>query len=58
MTPVLEITDVTFRRDGKQIIDGISLTVNEGEVVGLPTDGKDDRRDRRRHGDIGPDDQK
>ena len=31
MTTVLELADVTFRRDGKQIIDGISLTVNEGE---------------------------
>lgn len=31
MTPVLEINDVTFRRDGKQIIDGISLTVQSGE---------------------------
>lgn len=31
MTPVLELVDVTFRRDGKQIIDGISLTVHEGE---------------------------
>jgi len=31
VTPVLEITDVTFRRDGKQIIDGISLTVQAGE---------------------------
>jgi iron complex transport system ATP-binding protein len=31
MTPVLEISDVTFRRDGKQIIDGISLTVQAGE---------------------------
>ena len=31
MTPVLELADVTFRRDGKQIIDGISLTVNAGE---------------------------
>jgi iron complex transport system ATP-binding protein len=31
MTPVLEISDVTFRRDGKQIIDGISLTVQSGE---------------------------
>lgn len=29
--PVLELTDVTFRRSGKQIIDGISLTVHEGE---------------------------
>lgn len=29
--PVLELTDVTFRRDGKQIIDGISLHVGEGE---------------------------
>ena len=29
MTPVLEIADVTFRRDGKQIIDGISLTMGE-----------------------------
>jgi iron complex transport system ATP-binding protein len=28
---VLELADVTFRRDGKQIIDGISLTVGEGE---------------------------
>jgi iron complex transport system ATP-binding protein len=31
VTAVLELADVTFRRDGKQIIDGISLTVNEGE---------------------------
>lgn len=31
MKPVLQLDDVTFRRDGKQIIDGISLTVNEGE---------------------------
>jgi ABC-type molybdenum transport system ATPase subunit/photorepair protein PhrA len=31
VTPVLELADVTFRRDGKQIIDGISLTVNAGE---------------------------
>lgn len=31
MTPVLELADVTFRRDGKQIIDGISLTVQPGE---------------------------
>ena len=31
MTPVLELADVTFRRDGKQIIDGISLAVNAGE---------------------------
>src|SRR3954462_486648 len=31
MTVVLELADVTFRRDGKQIIDGISLTVAEGE---------------------------
>ena len=31
MTPVLDIVDVTFRREGKQIIDGISLTVQAGE---------------------------
>ena len=31
MKPVLELADVTFRRDGKQIIDGISLTVLRGE---------------------------
>jgi iron complex transport system ATP-binding protein len=31
VTTVLELADVTFRRDGKQIIDGISLTVNEGQ---------------------------
>jgi iron complex transport system ATP-binding protein len=31
MTPILELSDVTFRRDGKHIIDGISLSVNEGE---------------------------
>lgn len=31
MTAVLELADVTFRRNGKQIIDGISLTVNEGQ---------------------------
>ncbi|WP_245672215.1 ABC transporter ATP-binding protein [Nocardia anaemiae] len=30
-TPVLRLTDVTFRREGKQIIDGISLTVHAGE---------------------------
>ncbi|QIS03579.1 ATP-binding cassette domain-containing protein [Nocardia brasiliensis] len=29
--PVLELTDVTFRRAGKKIIDGISLTVRAGE---------------------------
>lgn len=28
---VLELDNVTFRREGKQIIDGISLTVREGE---------------------------
>jgi iron complex transport system ATP-binding protein len=31
VTPVLELADVTFRREGKQIIDGISLTVQAGE---------------------------
>ncbi|MUL63583.1 ABC transporter ATP-binding protein [Mycobacterium sp. CBMA 234] len=31
MTPVLELDNVTFRREGKQIIDGISLIVQEGE---------------------------
>ena len=31
MTPVLELDNVTFRREGKQIIDGISLTVQPGE---------------------------
>ncbi|WP_102140930.1 ABC transporter ATP-binding protein [Mycobacterium hubeiense] len=31
MTAVLQLADVTFRRDGKQIIDGISLTVQQGE---------------------------
>lgn len=31
MTPVLELADVTFRRNGKQILDGISLTVHAGE---------------------------
>lgn len=30
-SPVLELRDVTFRRDGKQIIDGVSLVVGEGE---------------------------
>ncbi|MEV6138474.1 ATP-binding cassette domain-containing protein [Nocardia sp. NPDC051990] len=30
-TPVLQLTDVIFRREGKQIIDGISLTVHAGE---------------------------
>ncbi|MFC8044660.1 ABC transporter ATP-binding protein [Nocardia sp. NPDC057353] len=28
---VLELSDVTFRRDGRQIIDGVSLTVRAGE---------------------------
>lgn len=31
MTPVLELGEVTFRREGRQIIDGISLTVRAGE---------------------------
>ena len=31
MNAVLELTDVTFRRDGKQILGGISLTVGAGE---------------------------
>ena len=31
MAAVLDLAEVTFRRDGKQIIDGISLTVYEGE---------------------------
>ncbi|MHC9292843.1 ABC transporter ATP-binding protein [Mycobacterium sp. LTG2003] len=31
MTSVLELDEVTFRRNGKQIIDGISLTVQAGE---------------------------
>ncbi len=31
MTPVLELNDVTFRRAGKQILGGISLTVHAGE---------------------------
>ena len=35
MTAVLELADVTFRRDGKQIIDGISLVVGEGEPWAL-----------------------
>ncbi|WP_174867374.1 ABC transporter ATP-binding protein [Nocardia arthritidis] len=29
--PVLELTEVTFRREGKQIIDGISLTVRSDQ---------------------------
>jgi iron complex transport system ATP-binding protein len=31
VTPVLELADVTFRRAGKQIIDGVSVTVQAGE---------------------------
>ena len=31
MTTVLRLDEVTFRRDGKQIIDGVSLTVAAGE---------------------------
>ncbi|RJO73539.1 ATP-binding cassette domain-containing protein [Nocardia panacis] len=31
MSIVLELSEVTFRREGKQIIDGISLTVRSGE---------------------------
>ncbi|MFC9897034.1 ABC transporter ATP-binding protein [Nocardia sp. NPDC127579] len=31
MTPVLELDTVTFRRDGNQILHGISLTVRPGE---------------------------
>jgi iron complex transport system ATP-binding protein len=30
-SPVLELRDVTFRRDGKEIIRGVSFTVNQGE---------------------------
>jgi iron complex transport system ATP-binding protein len=29
--PVLELKDVTFRRDGRQILEGVSCTVREGE---------------------------
>src|ERR1700691_2635211 len=29
--PVLELKDVTFRRDGKQILHGVSCTVRAGE---------------------------
>src|SRR6204780_2817441 len=29
--PVLELRDVTYRRDGQEIIRGVSLTVNRGE---------------------------
>jgi ABC-type molybdenum transport system ATPase subunit/photorepair protein PhrA len=29
--PVLELTDVTFRRDGNEIIRGVSFTVHAGE---------------------------
>lgn len=29
--PVLELTDVTFRREGKQILHGVTVTVREGE---------------------------
>ncbi|MGW6422927.1 ABC transporter ATP-binding protein [Nocardia sp. NPDC055053] len=29
--PVIELDEVTFRRDGKKIIDGVSLTVRAGE---------------------------
>ena len=30
-TAVLDLADVTFRREGKQIIAGVSLTVHAGE---------------------------
>src|ERR1700751_4128491 len=30
-TPVLELKDVTFRRGGKQILQGVTFTVREGE---------------------------
>jgi iron complex transport system ATP-binding protein len=30
-SPVLELRDVTYRRDGKEIIRGVSFTVNRGE---------------------------
>jgi iron complex transport system ATP-binding protein len=30
-SPVLELRDVTYRRDGQEIIRGVSLTVNRGE---------------------------
>jgi iron complex transport system ATP-binding protein len=30
-TPVLELRDVTYRRDGREIIRGVSFTVNQGE---------------------------
>src|SRR6202453_5383980 len=29
--PVLELRDVTYRRDGKEIIRGVTFTVNRGE---------------------------
>jgi iron complex transport system ATP-binding protein len=31
MSPVLELADVTFRRQGKQILHGVSFTVRRGE---------------------------
>ena len=33
MTPVLEITDVTFRRDGRTVLDNLSLTVPDGPAI-------------------------
>ena len=30
-SPVLELRDVTYRRDGQEIIRGVSFTVNRGE---------------------------
>ncbi|MFI5896926.1 hypothetical protein ACIA5D_43190 [Actinoplanes sp. NPDC051513] len=30
-TPVVELDDVTFRRDGKEILHGVSLTVRQEE---------------------------
>ena len=35
MKPVLEISKLVFRISGMQILNGVNLTVNEGETVGL-----------------------
>jgi len=59
VTPVLALGDVTFRRDGKQIIDGTSFTVNAGEhwaLLGPNGAGKSTLLDRTPGGDQGSSD--
>ena len=34
-TPLLEFQDVTVTRDGRELLDAVSLTIHEGEHVAI-----------------------